>query len=293
MFDNFIDERCQLPSGITIRCRRAGKGPAVLLLHGYPQTGACWHKVAPEFVDAGFTVVIPDLRGYGGSDKPVSELDHSTYSKRQMARDQVALMRQLGHSQFFLAGHDRGGRVAHRLVLDHPACVLKVAVLDIAPTLTMYEQTDREFATGYYHWFFLIQPAPLPETLIAADPEFYLKSKLGAWGRGGMEIYDEDAVNEYVDAFTDSACIAATCEDYRASSTIDLVHDAADSDQKIDMPLLVLWGGKGLVGHLYDVPAIWRDKASSVTGESLPVGHFLPEEAPSQTARALISFFSE
>lgn len=292
MFDDFKDEHYRLPHGITIRCRHAGSGPPVLLLHGYPQTSACWHAVAPKLVEAGFTVVVPDLRGYGASEKPVAKSDHSTYSKRAMATDQIALMRHLGHEQFYLAGHDRGGRVAHRLVLDHPECVLGLAVLDIAPTSTMYERTDRAFATGYYHWFFLIQPAPLPERLIAADPEFYLKSKLGAWGKSGMEVFDSEALNEYVGAFSDHACISATCEDYRAAATIDLEHDAADTHTKFDVPLLALWGSKGLVGRLYDVPAVWREKATNVVGTSLPVGHFLPEEAPDQTAASLISFFA-
>lgn len=236
-------------------------------------------------------MVVPDLRGYGGSDKPQSTPDHATYSKRAMAQDQVDLMTYLGHDTFYLAGHDRGGRVAHRLALDHADRVSKVAVLDIAPTLTMYAQTERTFATAYYHWFFLIQPAPLPETLIAADPEFYLTSKLAAWGKSGMDIYDPDAVAEYVHHFSDPACIAATCEDYRAAATIDLDHDRADSDARITAPLLALWGGDGLVGKLYDVPAVWRDKATDVTGNALPCGHFLAEEKPDETASALIAFF--
>ncbi|MFK7862085.1 MAG: alpha/beta fold hydrolase [Granulosicoccus sp.] len=292
MFEDFKSQSFRKPDGIAIRYRYAGSGPPILLLHGYPQTSACWHAVAPMLVNAGYSVVAPDLRGYGASDKPDSEPDHSTYSKREVALDQVALMHHLGHKQFFVAGHDRGGRVAHRLALDHPDNVLALAVLDIAPTSTMYERTDRDFATGYYHWFFLIQPAPLPETLIAGDPEFYLKSKLGAWGKSGMEVYDIDALREYVSAFKDPACISATCEDYRAAATIDLEHDAADNHKKIDAPLLVLWGSKGLVGRLYDVPAVWREKASSVTGTEFPVGHFLAEEAPEQTAASLHEFFA-
>lgn len=293
MFEHFNDEDHQLLNGLTLRCRHTGSGPPILLLHGYPQTSACWHAVAPKLVDAGFTVVVPDLRGYGGSDKPASKPDHSTYSKREMAADQVALMRRLGHDQFFVAGHDRGGRVAHRLALDHPDNVLGLAVLDIAPTATMYERTDRAFATGYYHWFFLIQPAPLPEKLISADPEFYLKSKLGAWGKSGMQIFKEEAIKEYVAAFCDPACISATCEDYRAAATIDLEQDAADRHKKIDAPLLALWGNNGLVGRIYDVLAVWREKANNVSGTSLPVGHFLPEEAADQTAESLINFFTE
>lgn len=291
MFDGFDDRYITLSSGLNIRVRLAGGGPAVLLLHGYPQTSACWHAVAPLLVAAGFSVVVPDLRGYGASGKPPSTPDHAPYSKRAMAADQVEVMQQLGHSRFLLAGHDRGGRVAHRMALDHPASVAAIAVLDIAPTATMYARTDRTFATGYYHWFFLIQPSPLPETLIAADPDFYLKSKLAAWGKSGMAPYHADALAEYMDAFRDPACIAATCEDYRASAGIDLDHDAVDADTMVKAPLLALWGAKGLVGRLYDVPAVWREKAVNVSGHSLPAGHFLPEEAPAQTAAALISFF--
>lgn len=291
LFAGFEDTRITLPSGIALRVRQAGQGPAVVLLHGYPQTSACWHRVAPRIIAAGFRVILPDLRGYGGSDKPASRSDHSPYSKRQMAQDISDLMTLLGHDTFYLAGHDRGGRVAHRLMLDHPARVRKGAVLDIAPTATMYARTDRDFATGYYHWFFLIQPAPLPETLIAADPAFYLRTKLGAWGKSGMEVYDPRAVTEYIEAFEDPACIAATCEDYRASATIDLAHDADDATARITCPLLVLWGQDGLVGRLYDVLDVWRAKAARVQGHAVPGGHFLPEERPEDTAAALIAFF--
>jgi haloacetate dehalogenase len=291
MFAGFEDRKIVLPSGLSIRVRKAGEGPPILLLHGYPQTSACWHAVAPQLVAAGFTVVAPDLRGYGGSGKPPSSPDHMTYSKRSMAADQVELMRLLGYDRFHVAGHDRGGRVAHRLALDHPEAVTRIAVLDIAPTATMYAGTDRAFATGYYHWFFLIQPAPLPETLIAADPDFYLLSKLAAWGKSGMDVHTPDTLAEYCEAFRDPGCLSATCEDYRAAATIDLVHDEADKDRRIEAPLLVLWGTRGLVGKLYDVVETWRGKAFDVKGQGLPVGHFLPEEAPSETAEALIGFF--
>ncbi|HEX7855421.1 MAG TPA: alpha/beta hydrolase [Sphingobium sp.] len=292
MFEGFRTERIVLSNGISIQTRIGGFGPPVLLLHGYPQTSACWHAVAPRLVAAGYSVIAPDLRGYGASDKPESSADHAVYSKRAMAADQVELMRHLGHERFFLAGHDRGGRVAHRLALDHLHCVKRVAVLDIAPTTTMYEGTDREFATGYYHWFFLIQPAPLPETLIGADPDFYLKSKLATWGKSGMDVFSSEALEEYCRAFREPACVAATCEDYRAAASIDLLHDAADKDRRVVPPLLALWGAKGLVGRLFDVAASWRAKASTVTGQGLPVGHFLPEEAPAQTAEALVAFFA-
>ncbi len=291
MFEGFTDQRIAVSNGVNLRVRMAGSGPPVLLLHGYPQTHVCWHKVAPTLVSAGFTVVVSDLRGYGDSDKPISSANHETYSKRVMAADQLELMAELGFRQFCVAGHDRGGRVAHRLGLDHPDAVARLAVLDIAPTATMYAQTNREFATAYYHWFFLIQASPLPEKLIGADPEFYLRSKLAAWSKGNSAIFSNEAVAEYVRCFCDATCIAATCEDYRAAASIDLVHDEADKDNKLRMPILTLWGEKGLVGRLYDVIGTWREKAMVVEGASLPAAHFLPEEVPDETADALIRFF--
>ena len=291
MFEGFTDQRIEVSEGLGIRVRVSGSGPPVLLLHGYPQTHVCWHKVAPQLVRAGFTVVVSDLRGYGDSDKPVSCESHETYSKRTMAADQVEMMAHLGFSRFCIASHDRGARVAHRLGLDHPSVVERLAVLDIAPTATMYAQTDRGFATGYYHWFFLIQPSPLPEKLIGADPEFYLRSKLAAWSKGNTAAFTEDAVSEYVRCFSDPACIAATCEDYRAAASIDLVHDEEDRDKRLEMPVLALWGSKGLVGRLFDVPGTWREKAINVEGIPLSAGHFLPEEVPDETADALVSFF--
>lgn len=291
MFEGFTDQRIAVSDGVNLRVRMAGSGPPVLLLHGYPQTHVCWHKVAPQLVSAGFTVVVSDLRGYGDSDKPVSSANHETYSKRVMAADQFELMSELGFKQFCVAGHDRGGRVAHRLGLDHPDAVERLAVIDIAPTATMYAQTNREFATAYYHWFFLIQAAPLPEKLIGADPEFYLRSKLAAWSKGNSAVFSNDAVAEYVRCFCDETCIAATCEDYRAGASIDLVHDEADKENKLRMPILVLWGDKGIVGRLYDVIGTWQEKAMVVEGASLPAAHFLPEEVPDETADALIRFF--
>ncbi len=291
MFEGFSDQRIEVTDGIGLRVRMAGSGPPVLLLHGYPQTHICWHKVAPQLVLAGFTVVVSDLRGYGDSDKPVSCENHEPYSKRAMAADQFEMMSRLGYSRFCLAGHDRGGRVAHRLGLDHPEAVERLAVLDIAPTATMYARTNQEFATAYYHWFFLIQPVPLPERLIGSDPGFYLRSKLAAWSKGNAAAFTENAVAEYVRCFSDAACIAATCEDYRAAASIDLVHDGEDTEKRLEMPVLALWGSKGLVGRLYDVVGTWREKAIDVEGTSLPAGHFLPEEVPDETADALIRFF--
>lgn len=292
MFAGFSDQTIDVGGGIAIRARAAGDGPPVLLLHGYPETHACWHSVAPRLVAAGFRVVATDLRGYGDSSKPAALPDHSTYAKRAMAADQVAAMRALGHDRFAVVGHDRGGRVAHRMALDHPDAVNRLAVLDIAPTATMYARTDMAFARAYYHWFFLIQPAPLPERMIGADPEFYLRTKLAAWSQGEDAFFRADAVAEYVRCFRAPAAIAATCEDYRAAATIDLDHDAADVGRRIAAPLLALWGARGVVGRTYDVLATWREKAEDVRGHALPTGHYLPEEAPEETAAALAAFLA-
>lgn len=266
-----------------------GAGPPLLLLHGYPQTHVMWHRIAPALA-RDFTVVCPDLRGYGDSAKPDGGPDHVNYSKRAMARDQVEVMHTLGFSQFCIAGHDRGGRVAHRLALDHPRCVLRIAVLDISPTRIMFAKTDKAFATAYYHWFFLIQPFDLPERLIGADPAYYLRRKLGAWS-GSSAHFDAAALAEYERCFNDPAMIHASCEDYRAAASIDLVHDAEDADRRIECPLLVLWGEKGVVQRLFDPIADWQTLAREVAGEALACGHFLAEEAPEQTLAALRQFF--
>ncbi len=290
MFSGFSDQLINTDTGVTLRVRSAGTGPTVLLLHGYPQTHTCWHKVAPLLVAAGYHVVISDLRGYGDSDKPKSTPDHAPYSKRAMGEDQIALMRALGYETFLLVGHDRGARVAHRMARDYPHAVRALAVLDIAPTAHMYAKTNVEFATGYYHWFFLIQPAPLPEKLIGADPGYYLRSKLAAWSKENDTAFTAEAMAEYERCFTPET-IAATCEDYRASATIDLEHDARSATTKMQQPLLALWGAKGLVAKLYDVIAAWEEVATNVRGSPLPCGHFLPEEEPEETARIVDKFF--
>lgn len=276
-------------SGAEIFVRLAGSGSPLLLLHGYPQTGAMWGKIASELAK-NFTVVIPDLRGYGRSSKPAGPTDHSSYSKRAMAADLVEVMSALNFTTFDLAAHDRGGRVAHRLTLDYPKRVNRVAILDIAPTLRMYEQTDMAFATAYYHWFFLIQPFDLPERMIGADPEYYLEKKLGQWCKT-PGCFTDSALAEYKQYFSDPRTIHASCEDYRAAATIDLEHDKADLDQLIHCPLLVLWGAKGVVAKTYDVLAVWRERAHNVQGYPLDCGHFLPEEAPGETLSALQQFF--
>ena len=275
---------------INIAICSKGAGPPLLLLHGYPQTGYMWHKIAPRLAED-FTVVVADLRGYGDSDKPTSSEDHAVYSKRAMATDMMAVMTALGHSQFFIAGHDRGGRVAHRLARDYPQAVTKLAVLDIAPTAMMYDTTDMHFATSYYHWFFLIQPAPFPETLIGSDPKFFLESKMQHWGKDRNAITN-DAFDEYLRCFSNPDTIHASCEDYRASASIDLEHDAADVRLKLDIPLLVLWGATAMVGNKYDMLCAWREVATDVTGFAVPGGHYLPEEAPDETYQALLDFFT-
>ena len=291
MFETFSDQMVQLSTGVRIHARVAGSGPAILLLHGYPQTHVCWHKIAPLLVSEGFTIVACDLRGYGDSDKPPSDDTHGVYSKKAMAADQAELMEILGFDTFGIAGHDRGARVAHRLARDYPERVKALSVLDIAPTEYMYANTETVFATGYYHWFFLIQPYPLPERLIGNDPEFYLRTKMSAWSKGTTSAFSDEAMTEYIRCFSGESCIRATCEDYRAAASIDLEHDAALGQSKLEMPVQALWGSKGLVGKLYDVLAVWRGYANNVEGFSLPCGHFLPEEEPDKTAAALVSFF--
>ncbi|TYL90761.1 alpha/beta hydrolase [Bradyrhizobium rifense] len=276
-------------SGAEINTFVKGEGAPLLLLHGHPQTVVCWHKVAPKLAER-FTVVLTDLRGYGDSSKPDGGKDSVNYSKREMARDQVEVMHSLGFDHFYATGHDRGGRVLHRLLLDHPAAVTRAALLDIAPTATMYAKVTKDFAMRYMWWFFLSQPAPLPETLIGNNLDFYLQAHINKQNKTPGAI-DPVAFEEYRRCYTRET-LHAVCEDYRASAGIDLMHDAADPAKRIGCPLLVLWGEKGVVGSTYDVRETWREKATDVRGESLPCGHYLPEEAPALVVDKLSDFFT-
>jgi haloacetate dehalogenase len=277
--------------GTTIHTLVGGGGPPVLLLHGHPQTHVAWHKVAGRLATR-FTVAVTDLRGYGDSGKPDGGPDHGQYAPRAMAHDQVEVMHHLGFERFAVAGHDRGGRVAHRMALDHPDRVSKLAVLDIAPTLTMYQRTDRAFATAYVWWFFQIQPFPMPEHLIGLDPTFYLRQHLDVQNKTPGAV-TRTALAEYLRCYCAARTIHAACEDYRAAAGIGLELDAADdrAGRRVTAPLLALWGSKGVVGRLYDVLATWRDKAADARGHALDCGHLLPEERPEETSAELMAFF--
>jgi len=293
-FEGFAERRIAV-DGVEIYLRTGGPAdaPPVLLLHGYPQSHAIWHRVARRLAGR-FALVIPDLRGYGRSAKPDGGPEHAAYSKRVMAADMVGVMAALGHSRFFVAGHDRGGRVGHRLALDYAARVIRLCVLDISPTLTMYEATTMAFAQAYYHWFHLIQPAPLPERHIGADPIAHLHLKLGGWGSSGLAVFEPEALADYERAFADPATVHATCEDYRAAAGIDLDHDRASraAGHKLTTPLHVLWGARGVVHRLFRPIDDWRAVSDAeVTGRLLPGGHYLPEEHADEVADELSAWF--
>jgi len=289
MFDDFKDVSATV-DGVRIKAIQGGNGPALLLLHGHPQTHAIWHKVVPELTKH-FTVVAADLRGYGDSGKPEGLPDHSNYSKRRMAQDQVDLMRSLGYESFAVLAHDRGGRVAARMALDHPAVVKKLITLDVAPTLAMYEKTSFEFARAYWHWFFLVRPAPFPETLIRADADLYLKQTIGARS-AGLKPFTPEAYAEYLRCLQQPETAHGICEDYRASITIDLEHDRESlaKGQKITCDFLALWGAEGVIEKCFDPIAEWKHLSNNVRGHSLPCGHYIPEEAPELLLERVLPF---
>jgi haloacetate dehalogenase len=287
LFPGFTNRKIRT-SGATINATFGGTGAPVLLLHGYPQTHAMWHKVAPQLARE-YAVVCADLRGYGESSKPKGLSDHSNYSKRAMANDMVEVMRALGHERFHVVGHDRGGRVAHRLARDHRSRVKTLTLLDISPTLKMYRATTMQFAKAYYHWFFLIQESPIPERMLEGQAPFYLLKRLGR-GKSGLKYFSREALAQYERAFKDPRTIHATCEDYRAAATIDLIHDQKDLRRKIRMPLLALWGRQGVIEALFDCLADWREVATDVRGRALPCGHFIAEEKPQELLAELRRF---
>jgi haloacetate dehalogenase len=275
-------------SGATINFVTAGSGPPLLLLHGYPETHVMWRKVAPQLAKK-FTVVAADLRGYGDSSKPAGGGDHGAYSKRAMAQDQVEVMNSLGFQKFLVVGHDRGGRVAHRMALDHPDSVQKLVVLDIVPTYKVFHTVTKELATSNFHWFFLIQPEPLPETMIGNSAEYWLKSRFTALP---SDAISREAFAEYLRSFRTPEMIHATCEDYRASASIDMAHDEADLQRKINCPVLALWAEKGAMHRQYKVLDTWKERASNVAGKALPSSHFIAEEIPDTLLSELGNFLS-
>ena len=293
LFPGFAPHRIATPDGHHIHALVGGSGPPLLLLHGHPQTSAIWHKVAPVLAQH-FTLVLADLRGYGDSAKPVGDAAHLLYSKRTMGADMLAVMQHLGHAHFALLAHDRGARVAHRLAADHPGAVLRLVLLDIAPTLAMYEQTSDAFARAYWHWFFLIQPAPLPERLIEADPAAYIRDVMGRRS-AGLAPFDARALAEYTRCLALPGTAHGICEDYRSAAGIDLVHDRADRDagRQLPMPVLALWGEQGVVHRCFDPLAEWQRVAADVRGHALPCGHYIAEEAPDALLAEALPFLLE
>lgn len=285
MIPGFTDQMAEV-NGQTIAFSRAGEGPPVLLLHGFPQTRAMWHAIAPVLARE-FTVIAADLRGYGQSSKPKGL---ANYNFREMAQDQLALMQSLGFDRFHIVGHDRGGRTAHRLALDAPDALLTLTLMDIVPTHLLLDELTKEVATGYYHWFFLAQPEPFPERLIGADPDYFYERCLLGWGAARLSDFDQDALEAYRRSWRDPETIRAMCDDYRAALQFDFALDAQDLDRQVTCPALVLYGADGAMAKAYDVPGTWTDRLSVLASRAIPGGHFFPDTAPADTAEALGDF---
>ena len=288
MFDGFTRQRVTV-DGTDIACVVGGSGPPVLLLHGFPQNMAMWARVAPQLARQ-FTVVCADLRGYGDSAKPQCLPDRSNYSFRAMAADQRGLMRRLGFERFHLVGHDRGGRTGHRLALDRPDAVLSLTVMDIVPTYAMFMDTTRKVAGSYWHWYFLSQPEPFPERIIGNDPDFFYETCLVGWGATNISDFDPDMIFEYRRAWRDPGMIHGSCSDYRAAASIDLEHDTADIDKRVECPVLAFYGAAGQMARLFDIPAEWRKRCVDLSTSSLRGGHFFVDQFPRDVARTLIDF---
>ncbi|MEN3791091.1 alpha/beta hydrolase [Fulvimarina sp. MAC3] len=291
MFENF-ETRMIEGEGAEIFVRTAGKGPPLLLLHGYPQTGAMWHGLAPRLAED-FAVVVPDLRGYGRSSAPANDAENHAYSKRMMGLDMLAVMRAFGHETFMIAGHDRGGRVGYRMALDHPDAVTKLSVLDIVPVAEVWERMDAAAALKTYHWPFFAQPHPMPETLIGADPVYFLEHTMASWTKAkDLSAFAGAAMDEYRDNFRRPAAIEASCNDYRAGATIDwrLDRENREAGRRIACPTQALWGASGIPAGGADLVEIWRHWCEIVEGEPVDAGHFIVEEAPEETYAALSRF---
>jgi len=289
MFEGFEHRQFNV-GGLIVNARVGGSGPPLLLLHGYPQTHAMWGVIAP-LLAADFKVIATDLRGYGDSAKPRCEPNNANYAFRAMAEDQIGVMRALGYRRFHVAGHDRGGRTAHRMALDHPSAVASLAVLDIVPTFAMFMETNRLVAGGYWHWYFLSQPEPFPERMIACDPDYFYETCLVGWGKTTIADFDAAQLGHYRRCWRDPAMIHGSCSDYRAAATVDLEHDGADISRKVEAPSLVFWGANGLMANLFDMEAQWRKRISNLSTAILPGGHFFPDQSPIETAAVLRAFF--
>jgi haloacetate dehalogenase len=289
MFEGFEEQFVDVAADVRIHCVKAGSGPAVLLLHGYPQSLALWSGVAPILAER-FTVVCADLRGYGDSSKPPGAPDSSNYSFRAMAVDQITLMHRLGFDRFHLVGHDRGGRTGHRMALDRPEIVESLAVLDIAPTYTMFMDTNRHVSGKYWHWYFLSLPAPFPERMIGADPDYFFETCFETWGKTPVGGLDPEVLAQYRRGWRDPAMIHGSCCDYRAAATVDLEHDQADIDRQLTCPTLAFWGSEGAMHQCFDMAAIWGQRCSDLRTATLPGAHFFVDQFPKETAAILLDF---